>query len=220
MSLEDRYRNYVAHPRYGREPRYTGLNPSPFSPGVFLHCNATSITEISRMSSEGLRLLGPLLHLDGGAKRIEETAVIADASRQLTATVAVTHYFDVDRVCRDCLQPFIFYADEQKYWYEELGLRLEIDCVRCVPCRKVHRNTAQIRQRYETLFHIPAKNADQAIEMASCCLQLLSSGIFTRKQTHRVRMLMNIAKRTASSEQLLQVSLLMDRLTELEAKGG
>lgn len=157
---------------------------------------------------------------DQGTKRIPNTAVRANTARQLTATVAVTHYFDLDRICRDCQQPFIFFAYEQKYWYEELGLRLEADCIRCVPCRKRHRKIADARRRYEVLFHIPEKTAEQALEMADCCLQLISDGVFTQKQTERIRMLLNIAKRLASEDQHLQVSSLYERVIAVEAKGG
>jgi hypothetical protein len=113
--MKREYDNYVEHPRFGRYPRITGLNPeSDFTTGKpFLHWNAT--------------------------ERIPNTAVEADLSRQSRATVPVTHYYDVKRTCRDCARPFIFFADEQKHWYEELKLPLEADCVRCVPCRKTQR---------------------------------------------------------------------------------
>ena len=51
-------------------------------------------------------------------------------SRQSPAMVPVTHYYDVTRTCRDCDRPFIFFAQEQKHWYEQLGLPLEADCAR------------------------------------------------------------------------------------------
>jgi hypothetical protein len=108
------FRDFVTHPRYGQGPRITGLDPQdgPETAGVFLHWH----------SREGVR--------------IPDTAIPADLSRQTPATCAVTHYFDSKRQCADCGEPFIFYADEQKHWYEELGFGLDADCVRCVVCRK------------------------------------------------------------------------------------
>ena len=221
---EERYLNYVNHPRYGRGPRYTGRNPDPFSSHVSLHWNATSITEITQVYQKLTgQTFAPLLDLipyDQGAKRIPNTAVNASPDRQLTATVAITHYFDLDRVCRDCLQPFIFFADEQKYWYEDLGFRLDADCVRCVQCRKRHRTIADARRQYETLFHILEKTTEQTLEMAACCLQLIADGVFTRKQTQRIRMLLNKAKRTASEIQCVQVSLLSARVSTIESQSG
>ena len=164
--MNSEYEKYVEHPRFGRSPRVTGLNPqSDFTTGKpFLHWNAT--------------------------ERIPNTAVEADLSRQSPATVPVTHYYDVKRTCRDCGQPFIFFALEQKHWYEELELPLEADCVRCVPCRKRQQGIAWKRERYEELFHIPERTADENLEMAECCLSLIEEGVFHVRQAQHVRQLL------------------------------
>ena len=39
---KDPYQEFVDHPRYGRRPILTGLNPSPFDAEVRLHWNATT----------------------------------------------------------------------------------------------------------------------------------------------------------------------------------
>ena len=74
----DEYAGYLEHPRYGRGPRITGLNPSdqPYKERVFLHWH----------SQEGAR--------------IPNTAVEADIEKQAPATTHVTHYFDSKRICR------------------------------------------------------------------------------------------------------------------------
>ena len=100
------YRDFVVHPRYGQGPRITGLNPeTDHAARVFLHWHSPQWS------------------------RIPNTAILADLSRQSTATVPVTHYFEVKRRCRDCGKPLIFFAVEQQYWYEELGFGLDSDCV-------------------------------------------------------------------------------------------
>ena len=43
---ENDYDTFVDHPRYGRGPRITGLNPEPFADGVHLHWNSTTYKEI------------------------------------------------------------------------------------------------------------------------------------------------------------------------------
>ena len=172
--LDDRmkreYAAYVEHPRFGRYPHVTGLNPeSDLSTGQpFLHWNA--------------------------AERIPNTAVEADLSSQSRATVPVTHYFDVKRECRDCGRPFIFFAREQKHWYEELGLPLEADCVRCVPCRKRQHGITAKRQRYEELFHIVERTVNENVEMAECCLSLIEEGVFNTRQTQNVRQFLKQAE--------------------------
>lgn len=95
------YANFVKHPRYGRQPRFTGLNPQTnFDSHTFLHWHSPQ------------------------SCRIDNTAIVADLDKQVAATVPVTHYYDVERQCRDCNQMFIFFAAEQKYWYEELQFPL------------------------------------------------------------------------------------------------
>src|SRR5947207_2031571 len=42
----DNYADYADHPRYGRGPKISGLNPDPLDEGVHLHWNATTIAEV------------------------------------------------------------------------------------------------------------------------------------------------------------------------------
>ena len=159
------FREFVTHPRYGQGPRITGLDPeNDFATGrVFLHW-----------------------HSPAGV-RIPYTAIPADVSRQMPATVPVTHYFDAKRQCADCGRPFIFFAAEQKHWYEELGFPLESDCVRCVVCRKKQQGHEWHRQRYEELCHVPARTPEENLELAECAVSLIEAGVFGRRQIERVR---------------------------------
>jgi len=110
---QSEYDGYVEHPRFGKRPHHTGLNPeTDFGGDIFLHWHSPREC------------------------RIPNTAIASDLSRQTEATIPVTHYYDVKRQCRDCGKPFIFFAQEQKHWYEELKFPLEADCVRCSSCRK------------------------------------------------------------------------------------
>jgi len=181
------FRDYVPHPRYGQGPRITGLNPeSDYATGkVFLHWH----------SSENVR--------------IPNTAIAADLSRQKPATVAVTHYFDAKRVCADCRKPFIFFAAEQKYWYEELGFPLESDCVRCVPCRKKQQGVESTRQRYEELFHVQDRTPEQDLEMVECSLMLVEAGLFGKRQLERIR---GILKKAPSDPKLQSLRTRLDAL--------
>jgi len=164
---EDEYASFVEHPRYGRRPHVTGLNPkTDFRAGVVLHWHSPKEC------------------------RVPNTAIFADLSRQVAATVPVTHYFDVVRTCRDCGRSFLFFAQEQKHWYEELGFGLDSDCVRCVPCRKRQQGIARLRERYEELFHVQNRSSDENLEMADCCLSLIEESVFHRRQTERVRILL------------------------------
>ena len=179
------------HPRYGRRPCITGLHPvepatiEPGEPYVRFHWH----------SSE--------------PDRIANTAIKADVSLQRITTMGVTHYFDVKRVCQGCRRPFLFFAAEQKHWYEELGFSLEADCNRCVPCRKQQQGIARQRETYQRLFHVEHRTPEENLEMAECCLALMEASVFDRRQTERVRMLIrNVPEKARQG--------LMQRVVELE----
>jgi hypothetical protein len=127
--------------------------------------------------------------------RVSGTAIEADLSRQTPATVPVSHYYDERRRCRDCGRMFLFFAEEQKYWYEELGFGLDSDCVRCFACRQLQRNSrlaaARTRDRYEELQQIAKPDVAENLEMAACCLALIESGEFNLRQTEQVRKYLN-----------------------------
>ena len=218
-----RYTEYVDHPRYGRRPNFTGLTPDPVAPDVSLHWNSTGDREITQrlQSLTGKKWsYGDLSSYTGEIKRIPNTAIEADLTRQTAAYAPVTHYFDLDRICRDCGKPFIFFAEEQKHWYEELGFGLDSDCVRCVPCRKRQRGIARKRERYEELFHIPNRTNDENLEMADCCLSLIESSVFTRRQLERVRMLLNKIPSDANDTTKSRYNKLLARVPPIVAQDG
>lgn len=188
----DEFHDYVVHPRYGQRPRLTGLHPvrpATFGPG-------DPLVKFHWHSPE--------------PERIPNTAVAADVSLQVFTTFPVTHYFDVRRVCHDCRRPFLFFADEQKHWYEELGLSIEADCIRCVDCRKQQQGIARRRETYERLFHVEQRTPEEDLEMAECCLALIEASVFSRRQTERVRMLLRRVPAKAR-EELMQRVLVLER---------
>ena len=197
----DKYAAYAEHPRYGRRPNITGLNPDPLDRGIILHWRDADS------------------HTDGDQpRRIPNTAIVADLDRQTPATMPVTHYFDLERRCRDCRQWFIFFAEEQKLWYEALGFPLESDCVRCVECRRRQRGIARQREVYEELFHVSDRTIEQSLEMADACLSLIEAGIFTTKQAPRVRMLLNAIPDDADVRKHSRFDKLVERVVAVEIR--
>lgn len=210
----DQYAEFADHPRYGRRPHITGLNPDPIRSDVQLHWNATTHQEVVYQFESVLGKKWPYGDFSAYAlgKRIPNTAIAADTTKQTRATVPVTHYFDLDRHCRDCQRPFIFFAQEQKYWYEELGFGLESDCVRCVECRKKQQGIARLRERYETLFHIENKTTEQTLQMAEACISLIESAVFTSRQLNRVGMLLNTIPANADEKTQSRCNQLRSRM--------
>ncbi|TNE32741.1 MAG: hypothetical protein EP349_00995 [Alphaproteobacteria bacterium] len=169
---DGRYDDFVEHCRYGKKPHYTGLDVEAdlLTGNCYLHWH--SPVEC----------------------RIAGTAIPADITHQRPATLHVTHYYDVKRICRLCKQPFIFFAQEQKHWYEELGFPLEVDSVVCQPCRRKQRGIAKKRTRYEELFHIKERTAEETLEMAECCVTLIEEKIFNEGKVQDVRRLLKEAE--------------------------
>ena len=195
IEMHNEFEKYVEHPRYGRGPRITGMNPETiFGGDVFIHWHSSKEC------------------------RIPNTAIPADLTQQTPATVPVTHYYDVKRQCLDCGRFFIFFAEEQKHWYEKLGFGLDSDCVRCVDCRKRQQGLARERERYEELFHIFDRTTDENLEMAACCLSLIEETVFHIRQTERVRMLLNKISAEMDVKTQHRFDELRERLLALETK--
>ncbi len=191
MPDTERYSSFVEYPRFGRGPRLTGLNPqTEFSGGTFIHWHSPK------------------------SCRIPSRAMAANLGKQVPATVAVTHYYDVARQCRDCGRRFILFATEQQHWYENLQFGLDSDCVRCVPCRKKEQGIAKTRRQYEDLCHQGGRTADQCLTQAECCLELIEHEVFTPKQTRRIRVLLN--SMADDNTFVDRVSLIRERLLHIE----
>lgn len=172
------YANFVEHPRFGKGPRLTGLDVDSTPDGrVFCHWH----------SPRGVR--------------VPHTAIAADLARQQPATVAVTHYFDSKRECRKCGKPFLFFAEEQKYWYESLQFPLEADCLECVPCRKDEQQLRAARQQYEALLAATARSEADILALVGCGVLLAESSIFSGKVLPKLRGFLKPLLAGASSAQ-------------------
>jgi hypothetical protein len=161
----DDYTQYVEHPRYGRGPRFTNLRPREVPLGYRL---------TTYLSSD----------------KIEGTAVEANVERQAYSPIPALFYFDLKRQCLECGRQFVFFAEEQRHWYETLGFSLDADCRRCVDCRRRQHGLERLRRRYEELFHQQCRTAAENLEMAECAMGLIESGQFHLRQTERVRSLL------------------------------
>lgn len=191
MPSDDTYADFVEHPRYGRGPRFTAVVLKEPRVGYRLrpYC------------SDGL---------------IAGTALEADLQRQTSCPVPLLYYHDLRRTCTDCDRPFIFFAAEQKYWYEEIGFTLDSDCRQCVPCRKTRQEHARRRERYEELLHRSSQTAAENLELAECCLAMIEAGDFSPRKTQRVRQMLNRVRPGADAEIQLKVQALRTRLGAVE----
>jgi len=118
---------YVPHPRYGSSPRPSGVKVSE--------------SELRR----GLWGLSNKLIFP-------ETALIANTTLQNFAVYPRKYYVDILKECRQCHRPFIFFAREQRYWFETLKFYVDADCVHCPKCRRESRVLQRRLRRYSDLF--------------------------------------------------------------------
>jgi hypothetical protein len=176
---------YVDHPRYGSSPRFTGLDADLHSDAVNLHYRTRVYTHPMQAAFRrgGWDIPQPD---ETTPVVIHGTAIQADLSRQAPATVAVTHYYDEERRCSDCGRLFVFFAEEQRFWYEERQFPLGADCVRCYPCRRDRRNIERTKRDYEDLMTLSEPSPDDEAQMALARLTLAAASHFHTRQTEQV----------------------------------
>jgi hypothetical protein len=89
-------------------------------------------------------------HLFWGALHIDyPTAVRADISKQDFGVCPRHWYVDAAFRCPRCDRTFVFSADEQRYWYEELKFYVDSRTKHCSECRKTLRELKAIKQEYD-----------------------------------------------------------------------
>ncbi|HSC94291.1 MAG TPA: zinc-ribbon domain containing protein [Burkholderiales bacterium] len=130
----------------------------------------------------------------------------------------MTHYFDARRVCRKCGRPFLFFAEEQKHWYEALMFPLEADCLDCPPCRKDEQRLRAIRQKYDALLAKRIRTQAETLELVECGLFLVESVLFSAKLLPRLRGLLKPLLLAAEEPHYTRAKALMSAINGSAAK--
>jgi len=214
--MTDEYKNYADHPRYGRGPRVTGLNPKDTTE-KYQHLTGDELENSGFYEEEYVSF-----HWHSQEKyRIANTAVVADESKLGDISVGVSYYFDVKRNCLDCKKTFIFFAEEQKYWYEELGFNLSANSVRCFSCRKKRKvgsnNLAKLREQYQELYQTKNRTRYETLEMAKYCLTLIELKDFSKRKSEMVRMLLNQLSNEDGEKIVNDINEVRQRLLRLDS---
>ena len=170
--------DYVDHPRYGREPRITGVN-------AILGAKSLVGSFTFWFFGKGMTLHWRLMF--NPDTLIQGTGVQADMTKHGNTSSFVTHYFDEKQTCATCGRKFIFFAEEQKHWYEELGFNLSAACDECVECRKRSQGLRRRQRRYEELHAIERRTDDEHLEMAEVALELREAKVFGTHVVEKVR---------------------------------
>ena len=89
-------------------------------------------------------------NLFGGSRHIDySTAVRADVTQQSFCVCPRHWYIDAAFECSRCGESFVFTADEQKFWYEELKFWIDSLPRECAKCRKELRALKALQQEYD-----------------------------------------------------------------------
>ena len=179
--------SYVPHPRLGDRPRFNGLDVEHLKHGVYLrhpHTEERLLALHKRWQRAGIDPLYLGFCVPG-------TAIAADWSRQVGSCMPRTHYYDIERRRRGCDRMFLFYAEEQRHWYEELQFPIDADCVRCVPRRKHAQALDRLKARHDALCGRDDHPPEEALELAAARLELVEAGVFNPRQLEKVRASLN-----------------------------
>jgi hypothetical protein len=144
--------NYVPHSRYGTEPIPSGHN----------------------VAEEEIRRGHWRLSND---RIFPETVLPADTEKQNYALYPRKYYVDVERTCRTCHRPFLFFAKEQRYWFETLRLFVDADCVLCLECRRKSRTMQRRLRRYSDLCAKSTPSRKELMFMVDDAIFLVECGV-------------------------------------------
>lgn len=188
MSFQQEFRNkeVVPHPRFGSESKPSGYNFTEF------------------------RIRGSFWGY-ADEKLFISSAIPADTSKQNYTVLPREYYVDILKLCRGCKRRFIFFAKEQKHWFEELGFFVDADCVRCTQCRVEDRKLKLIFQRYSVTVSKEQLSDTKLAELIVDAISLWNSKILRNENTLR-RIKNSDLKQIPSFECTKSISNLVDSL--------
>lgn len=142
---------YVVHPRFGNE--------SILSRFVF------SKEEIEKTHWRYKKV-----------KFFPESVIPADISKQNYALYPRKFYVDIEEQCTVCKRLFLFFALEQKHWFEELGFYVDAECTRCIDCRIKDHEIKNLQMLYQDLILKENRSAEETKKLKQAALELYQMG--------------------------------------------
>ncbi len=101
-------------------------------------------------------------HFFSGALYLDyPTAVRANITNQDYSVCPRHWYVDAAFRCVRCGKNFIFSAEEQRFWYEELGFYIDSRAKRCRECRSELRELKLLQQEYDREISAALKSASE-----------------------------------------------------------
>ncbi|MDB2685584.1 zinc-ribbon domain-containing protein [Mariniblastus sp.] len=181
----------VEHPRYGKRVR----------PG------RRDVSEsVVRSSYRGYR----------NAMIYPESTINATVSEQnLGPMESRSFYVDILETCRDCQRPFLFFAVEQKYWYETLKFHIDAECTRCAECRKEIQHDRKVFAAFSRLVVQTTFTDEQLSILAENAIVLWRQGRI--KNLHTLNRIKNLVLRQIPNSEVASEILELTKLKNIES---
>jgi len=154
--MKKKIKIYVTHPRYGNVP---------------MHQQRIYSDDDIKNSYWGYKFV----------TFFRESAILADISKQNYTTFPRGLYVDIEMRCVECNREFIFYALEQKYWYEILGFYIDTDCTKCIDCRNNEKKIKEKKSKYEVLITKKGRTLLEIKELKEISFELFEIGYLKNK---------------------------------------
>lgn len=178
----------IEHPRYGSTPVDSGtrISVDELRDAYWRYAYAAIVDHDGTLSRTS------------GAGETEfiflRSAVAANTAKQKHGAFPRLYYADTLRKCATCGDWFIFFALEQRYWYEVLGFWIDADCVHCHGCRKSDQRLRRAQVRYAERSAAPSSLTNREFStLLKDALFLAQSGMIKNHQ--KLRRLRNIAEK-------------------------
>lgn len=209
----------VPHPRYGSEPRLTDVEYE--DPPSFGHWSTRHYNWFFDEQARGSNPPPPCSRW--WSQRIRWTAIEADLNLQWSKTdvvhVYLSHYFDELYQCSDCGRPFLFFAEEQRFMYEELRIPVDVVFYSCTDCRHHHNRIKGAEKRYQELTALADPTLEQLVETADLVCLLVEFETFTGKSLEVASRALNQASRMGPSDQIEALRARVAQLRQAQATG-
>lgn len=112
-----------------------------------------------------------------------ESVLRANISKQRASDKPRLYYVDILRRCRTCQRPFIFFAEEQRFWFEALKLPVDADCPLCPVCRSASRMVNSRLGRYGRLLVLTEPTIKELEQLVDDATFLLEHGLLNKLTT-------------------------------------
>lgn len=160
----------------------------------------------NRVVPSGVEVYLPALkrsYLQYGIERIfPESAIRADVTKQQFSFAPREYYVDILKRCRTCGRRFLFFAREQKHWYETLQFYIYADCVLCPECRHSDQVLRRRFKRYSENVNRTDLKDRQLAGLLEDAVFLFENGLLRNQQ--QLRRLRNLARKRIPSYQAVR----------------